>query len=133
MRWWISGAPNEKLDIQAGSSRGEPVTCISHLSMQAEFVAEQFSAPFDYVRIRIAAGQNSFPLNYQGVSGGGVWIIPVTIDPKIGVSSKEFASPILAGVAFYQSEIQDASRVITLHGPRSVWQTVSKVVLGDAN
>jgi hypothetical protein len=74
---------------------------------------------FDYLRLEVDAGSFGHPVNYQGVSGGGIWLLTLTIDPDVGEGSLRFES-IFCGVAFHQSEVKDNKRIITAHGPASV-------------
>jgi len=76
---------------------------------------------FDFVRLRVTAGDYGFPKNYGGVSGGGIWLLPITMDPDVGPSSINFDAPFFAGVAFHQSGLTGRIRVITGHGPNSIY------------
>jgi len=120
MPWWIWGAPAEQQIVQAHRETGEPIMHVMHFCGRAMFAGECNRETFDYVSLKIDAGHDVFPANYEGVSGGGAWLIPVTIDPDIGLATLEFEPPILAGVAFYQSDLDHESRLLSAHGPRSV-------------
>ena len=58
------------------------------------------------------------PGSYKGMSGGALWRAYYTEgdDAQLSVSDK-----MLFGVAFHQSDISDRKRIITCHGPRSVY------------
>lgn len=58
------------------------------------------------------------PQNYQGMSGGGLWRIFVKLD----ASNKPTVSDIfLFGVVFFQSDLVAGKRVLTCHGPQSIY------------
>ena len=58
------------------------------------------------------------PPTYKGVSGGGIWRVFLR---RIGNDTFELVDVVLVGVAFHQSPVQDGKRVITGHGPESVY------------
>lgn len=128
MPWWIWGAPAEQHFVQAHRETAEQIMHVMHFCGRAMFAGESTRDRFDYVSLKIDAGHDVFPTNYQGVSGGGAWLIPVTIDPDAGMSTLGFEPPILAGVAFYQSELEHQSRTLSAHGPRSVHAVVCEAV-----
>lgn len=58
------------------------------------------------------------PLSYKGVSGGALWRIYISKD----VNGHTFVSDKqIFGCAFHQSPVIDKQRVITCHGPKSVY------------
>ena len=58
------------------------------------------------------------PLSYKGMSGGTLWRTYCTKgdDAQLSISNN-----MVFGVAFHQSDISDRKRIITCHGPRSVY------------
>jgi hypothetical protein len=125
--WWICGAPAEKLRIhkQPNEFVGRSVIFCG----ETTFMNESFVAPHDYVHLKIDAGVANFPTNYGGMSGSGAWLVFPTINPDIGLSSISFESPILAGIVFYQTAPQNSSRLIHLHGPKSIYEIALKSIL----
>jgi len=122
--WWIWGAPAERHSIQRPSEVGEFLARVHHFCGQATFVDERSSGCFDYIRLKIDSGRNAFPADCKGMSGGGAWLARPIFDPQVGIASLNFKPPILAGVAFYESDVQNCSRTITCHGPASLYEAL---------
>lgn len=58
------------------------------------------------------------PCDYGGMSGGALWRIYIEEDSDGGLS---IVDKRIFGVAFHQSKLIDGKRIITCHGPRSVY------------
>lgn len=71
--------------------------------------------------------ENELPTDFRGVSGGGLWKIPLSRNEDGVITAQE---PILAGVAFYQTAVEGKKRSIRCHGPRSIYQMVYQVMKG---
>lgn len=66
------------------------------------------------------------PSSYQGVSGAALWRVFCERDIRGKVKVKE---PWIWGVAFWQSEtVDDGSRTITCHGPKSIYERLVQAV-----
>lgn len=63
---------------------------------------------------RVLPKDQLVPSSYGGVSGGGLWRVYVC-------QSEQIIETRLLGFAFYQSPLSEGSRLITCHGPRSVY------------
>ena len=70
----------------------------------------------------IIAGQHGFPEKYGGVSGGGAWVIPLTMDPDKGESTLRY-EPLYCGAVFYEffPDAAGQSKLIA-HGPESIYK-----------
>jgi hypothetical protein len=84
------------------------------------FACKQFEqGDFDYLDLSVRYGEDTEPpRDFQGYSGGGVWVIP--IQNRQGNLSPE--KVLLWGIAFSQSAVEDSRRVIQCHGPRSLYE-----------
>jgi hypothetical protein len=80
---------------------------------------------FHYLRCAMFAGAHGFPKDYGGVSGGSIWHIPLCMDPEKGDTSLHYLKPELLGVAFYQMELRDDSRVILAHSHQSLLSSLN--------
>lgn len=82
---------------------------------------------FDYVKLSVLY-ENRFdlPLTFGGVSGGGIWRTRLlrSNDGRIFC----LYDPLLSGVAFRQTPLQDNSRSIIGHGWRSIYEKVPQFV-----
>jgi len=115
---YLAGAPAEL--CRKFLEKGAPTIGATHFVGESTFHALVDRDGFDYVELKLIAGDHNFPSNYQGFSGGGIWVVPFTIDPDKGMSTINYVGPYLVGVAFHQSAIETGERLITGHGPRSI-------------
>lgn len=99
---FIFGAPAE-LATETGE-RGTPEHVLNsiHFAARAQLIGEFSNAGYNFLEFGLCAGEHGFPSKYGGISGGGVWHIPLTMNPDVGLESVDFESPELVGVAFYQ-------------------------------
>ncbi len=58
------------------------------------------------------------PDSFEGMSGGALWRVYCTKDDD---GQPSVAEKKVFGVAFHQSDISNQKRIITCHGPRSVY------------
>ena len=82
-------------------------------------VREHESNGFDLFDFEVTYGPGSdSPDSYGGMSGGALWRVYCTKDNdgQLSVVDKK-----VFGVAFHQSDLSDQKRIITCHGPRSVY------------
>jgi hypothetical protein len=121
MSWYLVGAPDERCTSEGQSGTASHVLGAKHFHGEARFKSLRNRRKFDYVTLNLIAGNYSYPTDYGGISGGGVWLLPIAMDPEIGESTIHHEAPILAGVEFYQHRLQNASRDIVCHGPISIY------------
>ena len=79
---------------------------------------------YDYLDAGADMTTTGIPLSFGGVSGGGLWQIPLLLDKSGQISwnhKKNFR-----GVAFWESAIQEGRRVIRSHGPKSLFEKAWK-------
>jgi hypothetical protein len=123
----LVGAPEE-----LASEKGERGTS-THILHSVQFAGmavvfeEAERKGFDYLKVVVATGRENYPSNFGGVSGGGLWHIPLSMNPNIGADSVSYEAPELVGVAFFQSEPREGAREITCHGARSIQNLIQKV------
>ena len=118
----LTGAPAEIASEEGLRGTESHVLCNTHFAARAQVGGQVMAGGFDYLQMDVIAGRDSFPERYNGVSGGGVWHIPFAMNPEIGKSSMCYQRLELVGVAFHQSELIEESRIITCHGPRSIYE-----------
>ena len=58
------------------------------------------------------------PSSYGGMSGGGLWRM------EIDHEKKKIRDQKLIGVAFYETESTEGRRLITAHGPNTIYRHV---------
>jgi hypothetical protein len=117
--WWgVAGSPGEQLKRIQENYYGGPLTRLLNFVGAGRFPFQMFQkGDFDYLKLTVSSGDNPFPNDYHGMSGGGFWTIPMEVDPSGNIRHR---APILAGVEFAQSSWQNGERILTGHGPRSI-------------
>ncbi|HOA62268.1 MAG: hypothetical protein KA191_14150 [Verrucomicrobia bacterium] len=125
--WLVWGAPAEQ-SSRSKTEAGELVVRLGHFTGVSHFKKCVKRGKFDYVEAEIPAGSHNFPNDYGGVSGGGVWIPYRLSEDSEGKILKPMISILLAGVAYYQSDLVSGHRTLFLHGPRSIYEHVIECV-----
>ena len=75
---------------------------------------------YDYLDAGADMTTTGIPGSFGGVSGAGLWQIPLSLDKGGEISwnrKKNFR-----GVAFWESAVQEGRRVIRCHGPKSLFE-----------
>jgi hypothetical protein len=81
---------------------------------------------FDYCDAEINYdSSNTLPESFEGVSGGGLWFVPLR---EKGRNIIETEKPILHGVAFYQTQRQGSLRAIRCQGPMSIYEQARQAI-----
>ena len=120
--WWIVGAPEENSRPMT-STADEGALMASHLIAMAGFREIRTKGRFDCLRLAVIAGKWPYPTCYGGASGGAVWTAALLLDrPGADLSTAEFTSCQLAGVLFYQGDVNnlDHSTELLANGPRTL-------------
>jgi hypothetical protein len=127
LAWAVTGCPSTyKEETVEGNN---VMLSLPNFTGHATFQGQRKDAQFDYVELSMQCDGTKFPANFEGLSGGGLWAITfkkVSDEPE----PKCIAAlpPVLAGIAFYQSEPHDNCRVITGHGFESIYGTLREVL-----
>jgi hypothetical protein len=123
---FIAGAPEEMSTELGVRKTPSHILGTKHFLGRAQVSDEFITDGFDYLKLGILAGQDGFPANFGGVSGGGIWHIPLCVNPDVGLNSITFTKPELVGVAFYQSALSGRSRTILGHGPKQLYSLIAQ-------
>ena len=80
---------------------------------------------WDYFELGVRREEmGEFGNSFGGVSGGGVWRVPVYLKKGDAVGAEYFERMTFAGVAFYEENHLPRGRFfVRTHGPRSIYQT----------
>ena len=128
--WAIAGLP------QSMKEDGEPQSGFGHvwgLMLQVYFggIDRRYEAGgFDYAEmVANYESKDPMPDSFKGISGGGLWKIPMSIDKdKNDLNHLKFGEPVLAGVQFYQTGLESNCRRLGCHGPKSVYSFLPRVL-----
>jgi hypothetical protein len=120
--WYACGAPHEKLrwDVsEAGFSDGT----LEFMDLcMAGGIDRQFQrGDFDYIEIDISSPEGDIPSSFEGMSGGGLWQVPVGPSEDAAFAA---VNHFLAGVIFYQGVDDSGMRFLRCHGPKSIYENV---------
>jgi hypothetical protein len=128
LAWAVTGCPSTYGTEE--TLKGDNVLLsLPSFTGHATFQGQRKDAKFDYLDLTMPCDGTKFPANFEGLSGGGLWAITfkkVSDEPE----PKCIAAlpPVLAGIAYYQSEPHDNCRVITGHGFESIYGTLREVL-----
>ena len=81
---------------------------------------------FDYYYSEVSAeGRAHAPRSFGGMSGGGLWQIPLARSASGSLTSR---TPLLSGVVFYQVPTTDIECGVRCHGRRSIYETAYQAI-----
>jgi hypothetical protein len=81
---------------------------------------------FDYLELSVLyTDDSSLPSSFGGVSGAGVWQVGLVDFSGVAIGLE---SPILSGLAFYQTDIIENERSIICHGRVSIYKHIPRVM-----
>jgi hypothetical protein len=126
-KWLVWGTPAEASSLSS-TQAGEPLLKIVQFTGGADFLEKIERDGFDYVKLQIPSGNNNFPNQYGGVSGGGVWIPIRTSEDPEGKILKPMVSLLFAGVAYFQIDAEGNFKTLIIHGPKSIYERLVQEV-----
>jgi hypothetical protein len=131
--WAVAGTYRDSFSRVSDDYQGGPLSRMTNFVGTGLFPFDLLSVgEFDYLKLTLPAGGFGFPESYKGLSGGGVWLIPMEADaiqsdgsggkglPVGDPSTIGLRAPVLVGVQFCQSKRESRERVLTAHGPNSL-------------
>ena len=134
MTWFVAGSPYQLAQPLGIHGRPpEPLTKLTNFVADAVYCSITERGDFDFIKVKVTAGEHDFPSRYGGVSGGGIWMVPLSIGDPQDLGSIRHEAPFLGGVLFYQSAIRDKKRMLTGHGPNSIYARCTELVRQDSS
>jgi len=80
----------------------------------------------DYFAFPVSYGCRSVvPISFAGMSGGGLWQVPLVRDAQGHLRSK---TPLLSGVVFYQEPTSKSRCGVKCHGRSSVYKVAYEAI-----
>lgn len=129
----FSGCPQEKSDDMLGPTPGSRKLISTHAGACTLPNHRYEEAGFDFLELNVSYHPESEALDsFAGMSGGGVWRIPLFKHLSEPVEKVTFSEIILAGVVFYETEIEAGKRRIRCHGAKSIFVNALQALKGDA-
>jgi hypothetical protein len=128
--WFVNGFVAENTVAEPGRDAHELVKSFYHLAGAGGAEKLTTTGEFDYLAFLVGYSERSIaPRSFKGVSGGGLWQVPLVRD---GEGQIKHESPLLSGVAFYQVPTTELDCGVKCHGRRSVYEMFCKAVEPDA-
>jgi hypothetical protein len=127
MAWSVAGSPDEGKMLVGQTPAGGPIMRLQNFVGLARFLSRSKTNEFDFLKLEMPCTDGNYPANYQGMSGGGIWLVPFSIEGN-DESSIRYEAPVLGGVSFFQSEPKGTVRVITGHGHESIYHNLRKAL-----
>lgn len=78
---------------------------------------------YDYLEMSIEyeSHNQNLPKNFGGVSGGGIWQVPLNRNSQGKIEQDEY---ILSGVIFYQTQLEKNHRILRGHGRKTIYYKI---------
>jgi hypothetical protein len=87
---------------------------------------------WDYLEVGVSRKPgNTAPESFGGVSGGGLWTLPIERKAWHPPGKEYFAGIFFAGVAFYESDTESGHQFIRAHGPESIYRKFCHEILNS--
>ncbi|MCK4857621.1 MAG: hypothetical protein KAT58_06620 [candidate division Zixibacteria bacterium] len=120
--WAVCGCPAEAVNMEENSNSMKRTICVeAHVDLSGlENTWEEET--YDYADVSVRYDdQNNIPTSFEGLSGGGLWQVPLSEEADGSIS---VGAPILSGVAFYQTAVDNDCRSIRCHFRKSIYRSV---------
>ncbi len=117
--WFINGYIDEKTTEEREKDGYDLIRGFFNLSgvgVPKEAIAVGEHDYFDFPVIYDAG--HAIPKSFGGMSGGGLWQVPLKRDPQ---GQMEHSALLLSGVVFYQERTSETSCNVKCHGRQSVY------------
>lgn len=121
--WFTSGFPGE-FEVDLAPDRGfAAIKGYQGLCGISGIKKEYVDSGYDYLEMSIEYSSDNpeLPASFGGVSGGGVWQVPLSKNSGGHLEADEY---VLSGVVFYQTKLEGNHRLIRCHGRRTVYENI---------
>ncbi|MFH1321184.1 MAG: hypothetical protein ABII90_11095 [Bacteroidota bacterium] len=130
--WFTCGFPGEwEIDLLT-SSEFSSIKGYKALFGVSGISKEYEASGYDYLEMTI--NYNTFnpelPVSFGGVSGSGVWQVPLIKSNNDKIEPEEY---VFSGVVFYQTQVEENNCLIRCHGRRTIYFKVPELLSGVMN
>jgi len=125
--FWIA---NGFIDERTTEHRGEGIVSKRFFNLSAAGGAERQPDvdQFDYYQYPVSIeGREYSPRSFGGMSGGGLWQIPLAREGNGSVVSR---TPLFSGLVFYQVPTTSSECGVRCHGRRSIYEIAYEAIRG---
>lgn len=128
--WVVCGLPQDLATYSTSNSNFKKISCEFFPYLTPNIKQRIEKNGFDYFDVSIKCdSKNDFPDTFKGMSGGGLWKVPLSFREGSGaIEDLVFGSPIFAGAIFYQTEKKGDFRILRSHGAKSIYEILPKVL-----
>lgn len=78
---------------------------------------------YDYIELDITYKESKeLPESFKGTSGAGVWKILLKKKPEDNLENITFDPPVLSGLVFYQTGLENNKRRLRCHGGKTIYK-----------
>lgn len=124
--WFVNGFIAEKTIEEKGRDGYDLIKGFYNLSGAGGPEEAIAVGEHDYFAFLVSYGGRSVaPKSFGGVSGGGLWQVPLMRDPEGQLRHKK---ALLSGVVFYQEETAQTSCNVKCHGRQSVYRVAYEAI-----
>lgn len=124
--WVACGAIGERTAMEDSEGDFAAVVSVQLYCGFSGFDGEDHKGGFDYYEIETrSSSTDPLPSSYKGMSGGGLWQVPIRVDQEKLYAPNRF---LLAGVIVMQTRISDQAMRIRSHGRRSLFEDLWSVI-----
>jgi hypothetical protein len=125
--WSICGPPKENIRLEDSSKTFDHAITMQLFCGFGGVEIEDSVRGYDYFRMSTEyVPSNGVPRGTKGMSGGGLWQIPITIYPDNRVMARRF---LLSGVNFWRSVDSNGKKYAKSHGRTSLYDKAYNTVL----
>lgn len=124
--WFVNGFVAENTVEERGKDGYDLIKGFYNLSGAGGPDEAVLEGEHDYFIFPVSYGERSVaPKSFGGMSGGGLWQVPLTRDAQGRITHKK---PLLSGVVFYQDVITQTSCTVKCHGRQSVYRVAYEAI-----
>ena len=118
--WFVNGFIDEETTTRRDHDGYDLIKGFSNFSYAGGPEPAVVAGDHDYFAFPVSpSGRSVAPNSFGGISGGGLWQVPLNRDENRELCHK---SPLLSGVVFYQECDSENSLAVKCHGRLSVYQ-----------
>jgi len=126
--WAIAGLPQSMIQEEQPNGNFHRVLGLESQAFFCGIEAPFESDGFDYIEMKANyESKDPIPYCFKGISGGGLWKIPMSIAEK-NLDSLKFGEPALCGLQFCQTPLEGNYRRLRCHGCKSINSLFTKVL-----
>lgn len=124
--WAICGVPDEKTVDEHPEKRFKPFKGFFMFCGFGGIRRTYAVDEYDYYDLEVKHGLSPIiPDSFGGISGGGLWQIPLIRSSEGEIEPKEY---ILSGIVFYQTDRKGLYRSIRCHGRNSIYDKAYSII-----